>query len=178
MCEPVTIGAIVAAGVGMAVQASAASARGAAVREGAIRNAVVAERQAADAVARATLPGARMRMRGGQFVGVQEAHFGASGVLAGGGSAGDLTKETRIISDVDEEVIRNNAAREAFGFRTGAQRHQQEGAYAASEAENALRLSVIGGVGKMAMIGAKSWMDIPDTEDWGAAGPPPPAPEA
>jgi len=164
MCEIVTMTAIGVTLAGTAVQASAAASRGEAAQATARRAAGMAERQAADAIARADLPASRVRMRAGQFIGVQEAHFAASGVAVGVGSAGDVTQETRILSDQDEQVVRSDAAREAYGFRTKAQAYQQEGEIAKSEAKNAVLASVIGGVGKMAFIGAKGWLDLPKEE--------------
>ena len=164
MCEPMTIAAIGVAAVGAAKSAMDSSAHGAAVRNIAQLNASVSERQASDAIQRGLVPEMRERMHGSQFIGVQNAHYSASGVLVGVGSAGDVTQQTRMMSDLDEEIIRNNAAREAYGFRTEAQRYRQEGEYGVSSADNAATSSVIGGVGKMTMIGAQSWMERPAGE--------------
>ena len=149
----------------MFLQARGAQERGAAAKAVAYRNADVAERQAADAVARGIISGVRARMRGGQIVGTQMAHYAASGVLVDVGSPGDVTLRTRIITDEDEQIIRTNAAREAYGYTTQAQRYRQEGSYAESEAKQAVLESVIGGVGKMALLGAKSWLDMPSVDD-------------
>ncbi len=160
MCTPLIIGGIAIAGVGTALSASAAKGRGAYAKSIADRNARMAEIQAADSVSRALLPAVRARMRGGQVIGVEEAHYGASGVLVGVGSPGDVTLQTRIFSNLDEEVIRTNAALEAFGYRTKAQAYRQEGEYAEAQVKNEVFASVIGGVGRMLAIGAKGAMDV------------------
>lgn len=167
--------AVAVAGAGMFLQAKGAADRGAAAKATAYRNADVAQRQAADAIARGILPGVRARMRGGAVIGTQMAHFAASGALVDVGSSGDVTRQTRIITDEDEQVIRTNAAREAYGYTTQAQRYRQEGVYAEAEAKQAILESVIGGVGKMALLGAKGWLDMPEADpSWAADMPPAP----
>lgn len=161
MCTPLLIGGIAMAGAGAAMQAHAAGQRAAATKAALYRDADVAERQAADAVSRGVVPGVRAAIRGGKVIGTQEAHYAASGVAVGTGSAGDVTAETRIVSSLDEEIIRNNAAREAYGYRTEAQHYRQQGENAEAEGKNAILASVIGGVGRMAMIGAKGWLEMP-----------------
>lgn len=179
MCEPLTIAAIGTSVIGMGMQASAISAHAADAAATSRRNAAEAERQAADAVQRGVIPEMRARMQGGRFIGEQIGHYSGTNVDVNIGSPKDVQASTRAISDMDEEVIRNNARREAYGYGTQAQRYQQEANFDEAEGKNALLASVIGGVGKLATIGAKSWMESNPgggNVDW-PAGAPPPAPE-
>jgi hypothetical protein len=163
MCEVATLTAIAVGTTvaGTAMKAGAAHAQGEAARFAAGINAAEANRQAADAIARSRLPGARVRARGGQVVAAQESAYSAAGVVVGTGSAADVEADTRIITDQEEEVVRNNAAREARGYQAKAQAFLQQGEYARSAAENAVAESIVGGVGSLAQIGVKGWLDRP-----------------
>lgn len=161
MCEAATIASISIMLAGTALKASAAAAQGRAASEIAKLNAAQAEEQAATAVTRAILPGMRATMRGGRVIAAQRLAYSMSGVDVNVGSPTDVARDTRIISDLDEEVIRNNAELEARGFRTRAQAYYQQGANAEAEARNAILSSIIGGVGGAASVGAKAWLDRP-----------------
>lgn len=59
-----------------------------------------------------------MKKRGNKLIGEQRAAAAASGVVVDSGSAGQLTEETDLMSTIDAERIKNNAALEAFGYRS------------------------------------------------------------
>lgn len=164
MCEVGTLTAIGISLAGTAIKVGAASAHGAAASQAARINAAQAQEQAAHAVTRAILPGMRATMRGGRTIAAQRVIYGASGVDPNVGSPVDVARETRLFSQLDEEVIRNNAALEARGFRTKSQAYYQQASYAEAEARNEILSSIIGGVGSAAMIGAKAWLDRPSVK--------------
>ena len=63
---------------------------------------------------------ARTRQKGKKVVGAQRAAQAAQGIRLGSGSARDIAMETQDITELDALTIRNNASREALGFRTKA----------------------------------------------------------
>jgi len=161
MCEPVTLLSI---GVGMAgaeMSAASAAAYGQVARQRAQINAQSTRILARDAIVRAELVGTSSRMRAGQVICQQQLGYAASGAAVGIGSTGDVTRREQVISDIDEEVIRNNAARQAYGFLTKAQAEEQQGADLQAQANNQALMSIIGGVGKSALVGAKAWLEQP-----------------
>lgn len=114
MCSPMLVGGVMMAG-------SAISAYGQyqaqdAQLDQARNNAVMADNQASDAITRGALAEEQQLARTRQMLGTQRAAIGASGVEASG-SAGRLLDDTAAIGAADAMTIRNNAAREAWGFR-------------------------------------------------------------
>jgi hypothetical protein len=84
------------------------------------QNAGMAESAAKTAYERGAQQEMQSRMKYGAQRGDQAAAFGASGVAVGSGSAIDVLANTDALSDYDAKVIRNNAAREAWGYSTQA----------------------------------------------------------
>lgn len=80
-------------------------------------NGWLADRQAQDARARGEEEVARGRRRAGAIRGAQRAAYAGQGVDVGAGSAADIQDETDFLAKLDEIVTRNNAAREAWGYR-------------------------------------------------------------
>ncbi|MCR4296522.1 MAG: hypothetical protein NUW21_13385 [Elusimicrobia bacterium] len=83
-------------------------------------NARMARLAARDALQRGALESGQARMEGTKVIGQQKAAIGASGIDASSGSAVALMADTRVQSELDAVTIANNAAREAWGFRTQA----------------------------------------------------------
>lgn len=123
MCEPTTIalattavaGALTA--VGQVQQASAQ--KGQAKYQAAVarNNQIMAERAAKDAEERGRVDELNRRIQTRQLIGRQRASLAANGVEVGSGSAIDIISDSALIGEVDALTIRNNAAREAQGFR-------------------------------------------------------------
>lgn len=65
-----------------------------------------------------------------QITGQQRASFAGQGVSVESGSAADVQEETALLAGEDIARVRNNAALEAFGFRTRAYNEKQVGAAA------------------------------------------------
>lgn len=82
------------------------------------RNRQIADQAAADALARGELEAGRLRMATTQAIGTRKAEMGASGVLSSTGSSLDELATMRAVGQLDEDTLRLNAAREAWGYKT------------------------------------------------------------
>lgn len=83
-------------------------------------NAGVADEQAADALQRGSEREGRFRQAARGMVAQQRTALAASGVDVSFGSAVEIQADSRYLIGLDAMMIRNNAAREAQGFRTEA----------------------------------------------------------
>lgn len=88
------------------------------------RNAENAEFAAVDAEARGGIEASKARAAGGEVVGAQRVALAANGVELQSGSALELLVDTRGQSELDAQTLKNNAKREAWGFRTQAVQEQ------------------------------------------------------
>lgn len=115
MCGPLAIaGAAVAAGA--VIKAGAEKKAGdynAAVGK---QNAALSEEAAQDAEARGAAAATHYRSQVHQFLGTQRATIAANGIEASG-TALDVMADSATQGEMDALTIRNNAAREAFGYR-------------------------------------------------------------
>lgn len=83
-------------------------------------NAALAEMQADDAERRGGLAALRHQGETRTLIGAQRAAGAASGVDLSSGSIADLQAEAAFLGELDALTIRNNAAREAWGYRAEA----------------------------------------------------------
>ena len=104
-----------------AAQSQARKKQGAAEETAYVYNAVIAEQQAQDAIARGEQAEGIQRINVKRLIGAQRAAYGAQGVEVDSGSALDVQKDTAAMGELDAIIIRNNAAREAWGYRAQAQ---------------------------------------------------------
>ncbi len=81
-------------------------------------NSRIAEMQARDALKRGHETEARSRQGTKKLRGSQRASIAAQGIRTDFGSAQDIQQETEDIGELDALTIRNNAAREAFDYRS------------------------------------------------------------
>lgn len=116
MCEPLTIAATVAAAgtVYSGVSQYQQGKYNAAVNE---QNAVLAEKSAQDAISQGEADVSRYRTQIKALKGKQRAAIGSANIELTG-SPLDLMVDTATVGELDIQTIRNNAARDAFGFRT------------------------------------------------------------
>lgn len=84
-------------------------------------NAKVADLQARDAVVRGSEEESRLRTQTRGIVGTQRAGFAASNIDVGFGSAVDVQADASYLGELDALTVRNNAAREAWGFQQSAE---------------------------------------------------------
>jgi hypothetical protein len=81
-------------------------------------NAKLAELQADDAINRGEVEAERYQSQVDQFIGTQRAGFAGAGVDVNWGSPVDVVADTAYLGSLDKSMIRNNALREAWGYRT------------------------------------------------------------
>lgn len=84
------------------------------------RNAELAETQAKDAVERGKLAASNLQRQLAQARSAQRVQLAATGVDIGSGSALDLQGDMWALGDLDLLAVRQNAEREAYGYRIGA----------------------------------------------------------
>lgn len=116
MCEPMTIAAIATA-AGAAYSAHSQNQAGKYNAAVANENAKLAEGSAQDAIAQGEADVARYRTQIRALRGRQRAAIGSSNIELSG-SPLDIMVDTATIGELDVQTIRNNAARNAYGFRT------------------------------------------------------------
>lgn len=90
-------------------------------------NAAVAEAQASDALARGAVAEQRYRGQVRTLIGSQRAGYAGQGVDVSRGSAARTQERTAEIGEQDAITIRNNAAREAWGFQVQATDSRMQG---------------------------------------------------
>lgn len=80
----------------------------------------LAKLQASDAIARGEQEANVRALQSRRAIGAQRAGLAASGVDVNSGTASDLQTDEARFSALDQQTIRNNAAREAWGYTTQA----------------------------------------------------------
>ena len=122
-------------------------------------NAVLAQQQSADAIRRGQSAEGNARLRAAQTMGAQRARLAANGVALDEGSALNLLQDTEYMSGVDALTIRDNAAREAWGFQVQGQNATNNAQLLATRAGNerpalSLAAGLLSGAGSV----ADGWM--------------------
>lgn len=86
------------------------------------QNAVLADKQATDALGRGAAEEAAAARKLSAFKGAQRAGLAGTGVdlTATGSSAEDIQADTKQLGALDLLAVRQNAAREAYGYKVGA----------------------------------------------------------
>jgi cytochrome c biogenesis protein ResB len=131
------IGSTAAATVGTLYQADVAKNQARYQAQVADQNRVLADKAADDALERGKEEEARHYLRLRQMLGEQKAGFAASGVDTGFGSAADIQAETLALGEDDAQTIRENATREAQGYRISAANYGSEAAAQRAQASAA-----------------------------------------
>lgn len=102
-------------------------------------NANIAEQAAKDAISRGDIEAGRVRSGTRQTVGSQRAALAAQGIDVNTGSAADVQSDTARIGALDELTARNNAAREAWGYKVQAWNERTQGQLAKLGSKNAAK---------------------------------------
>lgn len=108
-------------------------------------NARNANLQAEDAIKRGDKASSDYKKKVNQTVGSQKAAFAAQGIDISSGSAQDIVAETYNIGNLDAITIKNNAYREAMGYRSQAFNYGTEGKFAELSANTNARNTLIAG---------------------------------
>lgn len=139
------MGAVVMMGVGAGMSAGAASSAGRYNKKIADQNAYVAELQAADALDRGREDENLMRERIRSAIGSSRVAYASQGVDVAIGSAVDLQAAIASAGEKDALTIRNNAAREAWGYRVQAVNQRSQGKLAQFQGDMQAANTVLGG---------------------------------
>lgn len=105
----------------------------------------VSEWQAQDAIERGREAENQHRLAVRRLVGAQRVSFAAQGVDVNDGSALDVQLDTVRHGTADAIRIRNNAAREAWGYRNRASVQRQQGGMAVAEGVGSAGGTLLGG---------------------------------
>lgn len=108
-------------------------------------NAKIADYQATDAIKRGDLDSARAFAKGQRTIGAQRAAAGAQGIDPNSGSARDLQTDTEAMSALDQITIKNNAMREAFGYKSQSLAASAQGRMYAMAGDNQARNTLLTG---------------------------------
>lgn len=100
-------------------------------------NAKVSDLQATDAIQRGENDSLKQRAIAKRAIGRQRAALAASGMDINSGTASDIQDETHALGELDALTIRNNAAREAWGYRVQAKGRRMQGSIDRSQADRA-----------------------------------------
>lgn len=135
-------------------------------------NAALATNQAADAIARGDQAASGVARETRALGGSQRAALAAQGVDVGSGSAADVVANDQSLGALDQLTIRQNAAREAYGFKTQAAGYTAQADWTQAAARNTAagirRQSagtLLGGAGELANI----WASAPKGVGTGAS---------
>lgn len=112
-------------------------------------NKILADRKAQDAIDRGKVAEQRQRERTRQLKGRQRAILAANGVVVDQDSALDITSETEAIGEMDALTIRQNAEREALGYRTEGMNFQASSDLYGAQASNEQSAGYIGAAGSI-----------------------------
>ena len=111
------------------------------------QNAGYKEAAAQDAIKRGDVQADQYRRQVGQMIGSQRSGFAANGIDVNSGTAAEIQDDTAAFGEFDALTIANNAAREAWGYRVGADNDRMNARMAQSNAKGAAAGSILGGVG-------------------------------
>lgn len=121
------------------------------------KNAGFADSQAEDAIARGFETEFRRRAETRQQVGSQRASLAGQGIDVNYGSALATQMDARDIGEVDVATIRNNARREAWGYKVEAYNYREQGRLARLDGKMAQRNSRISSFNTLLTGGAQSY---------------------
>ena len=109
------------------------------------RNAGFADWQAEDALARGAINEKRARQHTEEVIGAQRTSFAVQHVDVNLGSALDVQADAAYLGELDALTIRNNAAKEAYGYEVQADDLRLRGQYAQQEGEMDAFNTLLGG---------------------------------
>ena len=143
----------VMSGVGAVTQAYGAYATGqansnAANYQAAVarNNAIVAEEHARYALEAGRIGEQNQRQKTAQMIGAQRAQMAASGIDIGSGTPLNLQASTAQVGELDALTIRNNAMRQAYGYRVQASDFGANAGLLDMQASNSRKAGTIGAI--------------------------------
>ena len=142
--------AMAAQALGSILSARGQKAEGAYISAVQRNNALAAKHMAKDAKLRGDAEEESYRYRLSKLKGAQRAAVGASGAVVGAGSAADVEEATAAIGELDILRIRNNAAREAYGYRQQSKNYLAQARLTEAQTRGGVISTILGGLGGMA----------------------------
>lgn len=121
-------------------------------------NARLANLKAKDAIERGKTEANKLRSESRKFIGAQRAAAAAQGVQVDIGSVGDIVNETENLTALDAITIKNNAFREAFGYRVESIEQRYMGQNARRSADFEARSTILTGIQQGALIGGNAFL--------------------
>jgi len=111
-------------------------------------NQKIANQNATYAVQRGQIMEQQKRTQTAQLIGQERAVAGATGLDVNTGSNKNVQESTAQLGEFDAQVIRNSAAREAYGYTVQGLNYGAQGQLDAMNASNALTAGLIGAAGQ------------------------------
>jgi hypothetical protein len=145
MCELTTIIMIGAA----VTSAYAANEQGKTSKKIARNNQIMAEYAADDAKKKGEENAIAVRRKGDAIASAQRTRLAAAGLDLNVGTAADLVDTTNFFKDQDVATTRNNAARDAWGYRAQGANYRAQGDAAAANGQLSALGSVLGGAAQV-----------------------------
>lgn len=156
ICEPVSAGIAAGASILSTIVGAAGNyQQGQADAERFEQNKRLAELAAGDATVRGEKEAGLVRIKGTKIAAEQQVAYGMGGVDATVGSAADAIAETRMFSELDAQMVRNNAAKEAWGYKVEAYNAHENARMSRRRAIFGTAGTVLGGVGDAAVHGTR-----------------------
>jgi hypothetical protein len=147
----IAIGAsVAAAGVSTYGQVQAGNYQKAVANE----NAKIAEQSGALALQRGAAEAGIRRMKAGQEIGQARAQLGTTGIALESGGGLEAIADARMMSELDVETVKNNAAREAWGYKVGAMNSRAQGELALTSSRYGAASTLLGTAAQAASMGA------------------------
>lgn len=171
MCEPTTLAvaslasSVIGGGMQYMAQKQAGAAQANAMRYQADvdrNNSIIQERLAKDAIERGKTEEKMHRIKIGQLKGQQINAFAKNGVETDSGSPLDVLSDTAMIGELEALTIRNNAEREAYGYKVQGMNYSASAANnrtAASTAKSSANTAALTSVLSTAGSVAGKWYD-------------------
>jgi hypothetical protein len=147
--------------VGGGAQAYSSYASGKYNRKIANWNAQVAEVQARDAVSRGEINVANLAEHADALISSNRSSYAAQGVDVSSGSAAQVTADTQRKFQRDAQILRLNAAREAWGFRVQAADYRAKGDMAYREGKNQAIATLLDSTGQASRMYAGQGRRVP-----------------
>lgn len=146
-------------------QADAIKAQGDYVKMRDDGNARLSMLSAEDAIKRGDLAAGAVQRKASAVKGAQKVNAAAQGVDIGTGSAGDLQAETDQMSEIDKMNVKNNAWREAWGYKVQADNFTGQGNMAQIGAQmNARQTVLTGGLQALGYAGMAGYSYLKNRE--------------
>lgn len=164
--EPFSIAALVLGLGSLVVNAAGAASESDAREKEALANQKLADDAAVDALDRGRLEAGFTRAAGTQLQSSQRVAYQASGVDQSFGTAANVQADTAAHIELQARTIENNAAREAWGFKTYGLKYGQMAANEAQRRPLQTAGTLLGGLGQLAGVAASGYRGPKAPDSW------------